>query len=308
MRIRDLLGRWGTHLFIGSVIAAQAISTALRGPHPIALYSAFVISVLWALQGYRTSENAVSSGLMAEALTWNPHLRPRRAPSDASPHYLFMVERMRQTESHVRAFADQSGLERITLALPVDQHSLHDARATRHGRLGHLWLGAHWFHPEYTQHLSPVLEHELAHLQRHDTRTRLAIETSALGGVAIASGMLPLSILAATTLAAGLSIAVHHWWTELACDAAAVRACGRTGVAAMWTADIADERTTSLAARARNFMRNGHRHPPLRLRRWFALHAPLRLSAIPHPLSVPPQPTPLPVPLADIGEGEVPAV
>jgi hypothetical protein len=52
----------------------------------------------------------------------------------------------------------------------------------------------------------------------------------------------------------------------------------------MWSADIAAERTASLTAHVWNFTRVGHLHPPLRLRRWFALHAPLRPSPMP-PLS-----------------------
>ncbi|MEV8547060.1 hypothetical protein [Streptomyces sp. NPDC051572] len=50
----------------------------------------------------------------------------------------------------------------------------------------------------------------------------------------------------------------------------------------MWTADMASERTTPLAARDWNFTRTGHLHP----RRWFALHAPLRPSGHASPLSV----------------------
>ncbi|MFI8393057.1 hypothetical protein [Streptomyces sp. NPDC085540] len=60
-------------------------------------------------------------------------------------------------------------------------------------------------------------------------------------------------------------------------------------MAAMWTADIAEKRTTSLT-RAWNFICAGHLHPLLRLRRFFALHAPLRSSDAPHPLSTPPGP------------------
>ncbi|MFE9468584.1 hypothetical protein ACFYNW_34035 [Streptomyces virginiae] len=106
-----------------------------------------------------------------------------------------------------------------------------------------------------------------------------------------ASGLLPFGAFAVTALTAWAVSTAVHWWAELACDAAAVRACGRTSVAAMWNADLADERTTSLTARAWNFIRAGHLHPPLRLRRGFALHAPLRPSGAPHPLSTLPSPS-----------------
>ncbi|MEW2493762.1 hypothetical protein AB0942_09465 [Streptomyces nodosus] len=287
MRIGEVLDRWGVPLFVAAGITAQTTTTAVGGPHPIAVYTAIISGALWAWHGHHTSDRAISSGLFAQTLTWDCFVRPHRAPTDPPALYLPMAARMRQTEHYVRAFAARQGLKRISLALPGDRHSLSDARSTRHGRRGHLWLGAHWFHPEHTQHLPPVLEHELAHVRRCDTRTRLGVETIAVVAVTLASGLLPFWAFSATALTTWLITAVLHWWAELACDAAAVRACGRTGVAAMWSADIAAERRTSLTARAWNFTRTGHLHPPLRLRRWFALHAPLHPSATPHPLSVP---------------------
>ncbi|MEV0965502.1 hypothetical protein AB0J25_23475 [Streptomyces sp. NPDC049910] len=294
MRIGEALERWSVHLVVAVVITAQALSAAMRGPHPLTVYTALIIGALWAWHGHHTSDRATSSGFFAQALTWDSFVRPHKAPDNPTALYLAMAARMRQTEHHVRAFAAQHGLERISCALPGDRHSFKDARATGHGRRGHLWLGAHWFHPRHTHYLPPVIEHELAHLRRRDTRTRLTVETCALTAVTLASGLLPTWAFTATALTAWTSTAALHWWAELACDAAAVKACGRTSVAAMWTADIADERTTSLAARAWNFTRTGHRHPPLRLRRWFALHALLRPSDTPHPLSALAGAAPLP--------------
>ncbi|MGW0298106.1 hypothetical protein ACWDYK_15575 [Streptomyces anthocyanicus] len=267
------------------MFTGQALATAVNGPHLIAVYTAFINGALWTWHGHHTSERATSSGSLAQALTWDSFVRPAKASNQPTALYLAMAVRMRQTEDYVRAFAARHGLERISLALPGDRHSFKDARATGHGRRGHLWLGAHWFHPRHTQHLAPVLEHELAHLRRRDTRTRQVIETCAVVAVTLAAGLLPTLAFTAVALVAWTSTAALNWWAELACDAAAVRACGRTAVAAMWTADIADERATSLTARAWNFIRAGHRHPPLRLRRWCTLHVPLRPSGSPHPLS-----------------------
>ncbi|MFI0813530.1 hypothetical protein [Streptomyces echinatus] len=285
MGMGEALKQRSASLVVAALLTCQALTTAVNGPHPIAAYNALVIGALWTWHGHHTSDRATSSGSFAQALTWDSFVRPAKVPDQPTALYLAMAARMRQTEHYVRAFAAQHGLERISLALPGDRHSFKDARATGHGRRGHLWLGAHWFHPQHTHLLPPVLEHELAHLRRRDTRTRRVIETSALVGVTLAAGLLTTWAFTATALVAWTGTAALHWWTELACDAAAVRACGRTRVAAMWTADIADEHTTSLNARAWTFIRAGHRHPPLRLRRWFALHAPLRPSDTPHPLS-----------------------
>lgn len=285
MRIGELLGRWSVPLTVTAMIAAQALTTAVRGPHPLAVSTALISGALWAWHGNHISDRALRRGFLAQALTWDCFVRPHRAPCDPPPLYLPMAARMQQTEHYVRAFAAQHALERISIALPGDRHSLTDARASSHGRRGHLWLGAHWFHPEHTQYLPPVLEHELAHLRRRDTRTRVAAETCAVAVVALAAGLWPAWAFAATALGAWTGIAALHWWAELACDAAALRACGRASVAAMWNAEIADERNTPLTARAWNTLRAGHLHPPLRLRRWLALHAPLRPGAPPHPLT-----------------------
>ncbi|MFI1700271.1 hypothetical protein ACH419_30405 [Streptomyces bobili] len=166
MRIGELLNRWGLSLTVAAVITTQALTTAASGPHPIAIYTALISGALWAWHGAHTSDRAVSSGFLAQALTWDSFVRPRRAPPDPPTIYLPMAARMQQTEHYVRAYAARHGLERISLALPGDRHSLTDARATSRGRRGHLWLGAHWFHPEHTHYLAPVLEHELAHLRR----------------------------------------------------------------------------------------------------------------------------------------------
>lgn len=291
----------GASLVVVAVLTCQTLATAVNGPHPIAVYTAFINGAFWTWHGHYTSDRATSSGSFAQALTWDSL-------------------RMRQTEGHVRAFAARHGLERVSIALPGDRHSFKDARATSHGRRGHLWLGAHWFHPRHTQHVAPVLEHELAHVRRRDTRTRRAIEICALVAVTLAAGLLPAWAFTAAALIAWTNTAGLHWWTELACDAAAVRACGRTAVAAMWTADIADvrpvkapgqptalylamaaERATYLAARAWNFIRAGHRHPPLRLRRWFALQHRCVPAARP-PLGAVPGAVPRATPCGSVGQ------
>ncbi|MEU5437255.1 hypothetical protein AB0G73_28290 [Streptomyces sp. NPDC020719] len=276
-------------LAAAAMIISQAVSTALRGPGPVAFYTALLVGALWAWEGFYLSERSVSSGVFAQHLTWDGYVRPHTAPETCSPLSVLMADRMRQTEQYVAAFARRQGLVRISLALPGERHALSDARSTRHGRRGHLWLGHHWFLPRHTHHLAPVLEHELAHIRRYDTRTHLAVETAALTVCALAAGLLPTLAFVLTALSVWIATVAVNWYSELACDAAAVRACGREPVAAMWSADIAGEHTVPLASRVRNLPRSLPRHPPLRLRRIFARHAPLRLAAGAHPLLTAPE-------------------
>ncbi|MGP3951207.1 hypothetical protein [Streptomyces sp. 7N604] len=290
MRMGERLGRCGAHIVVTVVLASQAISTALRGPQPaVAVYTALLAGGVWAWHGRHTHDRGVSSGYFAQSLTWDLFVRPRTLPeNDHGGLYTAMAERMRQTEHHVRIFAARHGLERISIALPSERGGFGDARSTRHGKRGHLWLGQRWFSPRYTRHLPAVLEHELAHLRRRDTRKRLLAETCAVSATTLAAGLLPLPAFAWAAGTSWLGIGAFRWWGELACDAHAVRACGRSPVADMWSADLAEERTTPLAFRTWTTLRVLHMHPPLRLRRWFARRVPLSLPAADHPLTTAP--------------------
>jgi hypothetical protein len=287
MRMGEWLGDYGPHIVVTAVIASEAASTALYGPQAaVALYGALLAAGVWAWHGRYTSDRAVSGGYLAKLATWDLYVHPRTPLKDDDGLYTALAQRMRQTDRHVRAFAAQHGLELISIALPTKREAFGDARSTRHGNRGHLWLGTRWFHPRHTHHLPAVLEHELGHLRRRDTRKRLVAETIAVEAAALAAGLLSLPAFALTAWTAWLGIGAVHWWSELACDAAAVRACGRSPVAAMWSADLAEERTMPWASRTRNALRALHRHPPLRLRRWFARHAPLPLPDAGHPLAI----------------------
>ncbi|MFF3327271.1 hypothetical protein [Streptomyces sp. NPDC002889] len=289
MSMGEWLGDNGPRIVVTVVMAGETISTALNGPQAaVALYGALLAAGVWAWHGRYTFDRAVSGGHLAKLATWDLYIHHRTPPEDDDGLYTAMAQRMRQTDQHVRAFAAQHSLELISIALPTKREAFGDARSTRHGNRGHLWLGTRWFHPRHAHHLPAVREHELAHLRRRDTRKRLVAETTAVAAAALAAGLLTLPALALTALTAWLGIGAVHWWSELACDAAAVRACGRSPVAAMWSADLAEERTMPWPSRTRHTLRALHRHPPLRLRRWFARRAPLPLPDASHPLTITP--------------------
>ncbi len=160
MSVGEALDRWGVPLIVTTLITGHACSTALRGPHPIAIYPALVIGALWAWHGHHTSDRAVSPGSFAQALPWDPFVRPHTARSHPTP------------SGEGRTYAADRGIRgRLRpaartgtdpLALPLDRHSHKDARATEHRPAGHVQLDALWFHPQHTRHLPPVLEHELS--------------------------------------------------------------------------------------------------------------------------------------------------
>ncbi|MBT2459995.1 hypothetical protein [Streptomyces sp. ISL-86] len=293
MRMGEKLGTRWPLIIVTTLTAGEAVSIARHDTHPaVTVYCAVLAAAAWAWHGRQTQERAVSGGYFAQCTTWDLYVRPHRPPADPTTLYTALAQRMRQTDEHVATYAARHGLDRISIALPRAHDAFADARSTRHRRTGHLWLGARWFHPRHTHHLPAVLEHELAHVRRYDTRSRLIVETFAVAATVLTAGLLPLPGAALTALTAWFSSRTWRWWSELACDAAAVRACGRAHVAAMWSDDLADEHAMPWAARIRHTLWALNRHPPLRLRRWFALHLPVPPSHTQHPLAVSPHPAP----------------
>ena len=289
MSLGEWLGDNGPSIVVAAVIVSEAISRAQHGADTaVALYGALLAAGIWAWEGHYLADRAVSGGQLAKLATWDLYVHPYTPPNDDEGLYMALAQRMRLTDQHVGAFAGRHGLKAISIALPRGPDAFGEARSVRHGDCGHLWLGMCWFHPRYTHHLPAVLEHELAHLRRRDTRKRLVAETSAVAAVGLAAGLLSLPSAALTAVTVWLGVGAVHWWSELACDAAAVRVCGRLPVAAMWSADLAEERTMPWASRTRQTLRALYRHPPLRLRRWFARRAPLPLPDAHHPLTTTP--------------------
>lgn len=220
---------------------------------------------------------------MAQHLTWDAYVRPARVPPEPDALYVAMAERMRQTEQHVGDFAARHRLQRLSLALTGHRlGDLHEAGAVRYRDRAHLWLGARWFHPADTRHLAALLEHELAHVRRSDTRRQTAVGTLAVAVSVAAAAWLPPSAAALVIGAVCGGLTAISWWSELACDTSAIRVCGADAVAAMWTLDIDEARTRSRLARTRDVLLAMRTHPPLRLRRWWARCRSARPSSAGH--------------------------
>ncbi|MER6432089.1 M48 family metalloprotease [Streptomyces sp900105245] len=287
MHLGETLRRHAVPAVVAAIAAAVAVATEVQGPHPLlAVHGAVIAGCLWVLDGRDAQDRAVAAGARAQSLGWDYLLRPGRGVEVGSPLRAAMAERMRQTQHYVAAFAARHQLQCVSLALPYNpSRDFGEARSARRGDRGHVWLGLRWFHPDHTQHLPAVLEHELAHLAHRDTRTSLTLETTALTVTVLAAGLLPAAQTTAVAAAEWLAVIAVRWAQELAWDAQAVRACGRDAVTRMWSADLQVARDTRRPfARTVHAVRCTHRHPPLHLRRWFARHAPLRLSAAGHPL------------------------
>ncbi|MFE9558814.1 hypothetical protein ACFYOD_35825 [Streptomyces sp. NPDC006703] len=275
MKAGEKLEGRGAYIVMTLAIAVEAASTEMNGPQAaMACCTALIAAGAWTFNGRHTGQRGVSGGRFAQAMTWDRFVRPHKAPRDDDSLHTAFARRMRQTDHYVPSVTAQHGLKQISIALPSSTRDggFDDARSIRHTHQGHLWLGHRWFHPDHTHHLPSVLEHELAHLRRNDTRTRQISETAAVAATALAAGLLPLPAFAAAALTTWLGDVAVRWWGELACDAHAMRRCGRAAVTAMWNADLARARTAPRRIRTWAALRALRWHPPLRLRRAFARH------------------------------------
>ncbi|MGW7369457.1 hypothetical protein ACWGI8_40080 [Streptomyces sp. NPDC054841] len=135
--------------------------------------------------------------------------------------------------------------------------------------LGHIWL-----EPERNAAMPYILEHELAHLRRQDSRSRLIGGTIGVLLASLCAGLLPLVEAAVALAGLGAAWVAYRWWGELACDRAAARHCGRQTALACWRQELDGERMIPLLPRLFFSFLALRSHPPTRLRLWLSRWAP----------------------------------
>ncbi|MFJ8677601.1 hypothetical protein [Streptomyces sp. NPDC093589] len=150
-----------------------------------------------------------------------------------------------------------------------------DAGSTRSSKAyGHIELGHFWFFPEGLPSLPHIVEHELAQLQRNDSRTYVIAAAASNAFTVACAGLLPLPYAAAAITALLLACPALSWWSELACDTIAARQCGRTAAVTALTHLLDEVRALPPLARLLHTGTMLRSHPPFRLRRWWVRKAP----------------------------------
>ncbi|RNG38045.1 hypothetical protein EEJ42_01970 [Streptomyces botrytidirepellens] len=251
-----------------------------------ALPMAVIASWAWALHSASALRALVTEGFRAQHHTWNRLLRSR-PPRDPSPLYSTLVQRMRSTERYLHAVARKHRLHQLTIAFVDgwDQDGNGNEAASLHdGRRAHMWLGSHWFGPEDTEHLPVVLEHELGHILRRDNQRSTVVQATGVLLTVLAAAWLPLPLAILAGVALRLLYIGWSWWSELACDARAVRICGRDAVIAVWGRHTALLGEHPRRVRLRHGLRSASTHPPYGLRMWWASRTNAPSSSGPHPL------------------------
>lgn len=290
--IRDCF--W-SHFVVGWMLTIAVITRwgSGTGVGLHALPMAAIAGWAWAVHSTGDLRTQVAEGFRAQHHTWNSLLRP--SPSHApSPLCSATVQRMRSTESHLRAVAREHRLQRLSIAL-IDgwdpDGKANEAASVSEGRRAHVWLGSNWFTPGDTDHLPAVLEHELGHILRRDNTRSTVLQAVGLFLVVLAAAWLPWPLALLSAAALRLLYIAWAWHSELACDARAVRACGRDAVIALWRRDTTLLRTLPPLARPWLVLRSATTHPPYRLPIWWARH--LSAPAVPdlHSLAVLPDAT-----------------
>jgi hypothetical protein len=280
--------RYWSHIIVGWMVLTAVLTRSGSG-RPLgldALPLAVIAGWAWALHSASALRAQVAEGFQAQHHTWNSLLRSG-PPHDPSPLYSSFVQRMRSTERHLQAVARRHRLDRLTIAFvdgwDQDGHG-NEAASVRDGRRAHVWLGSNWFGPEDTVHLPVVLEHELGHILRRDNQRSTVLQATGVLLTVLAAAWLPLLLAVLAAVAFRLLYIGWSWWTELACDARAVRICGREAVIALW------ERHTELLGdpprpvRLWHGLRSASTHPPYGLRMWWARRTDAPSASGPHPL------------------------
>ncbi|MFF3958491.1 M48 family metalloprotease [Streptomyces sp. NPDC001890] len=286
---RLILRRYWSHLVIAWTMTATICARWESGTHlgPDTLPMAVIASWAWVLHCVSDLRVQVAEGFRAQHHTWNSILRS--GPShEPSPLYSAFVQRMRSTEEHLRAVAYSHRLHRLTIAFPDSWDQADDSRGAaslQHGRHGHVWLGSNWFEPNATAHLPVVLEHELGHILRRDNLRSTMVQAAGVFLMVLAAAWLPLDIAFLAAAALRLLYTGWLWGSELACDARAVRTCGRDAVIALWTHSAALQSTHPRPVRLWSGLCSAFTHPPYRLRIWWARRTDTPTTHGPHPLA-----------------------
>ncbi|WP_148081819.1 M48 family metalloprotease [Streptomyces botrytidirepellens] len=187
----------------------------------------------------------------------------------------------------MHAVARKNRLHRLTIAF-VDGWdrggNANAAASLREGHRAHMWLGSNWFGPDDTVHLPVILEHELGHILRRDNQRSTVLQATGVLLTVLAAAWLPLLLAVLAAVALRLLYIGWSWWGELACDARAVRICGRDAIIALWRHHTALLSDHSRRVRLWNGLRSASTHPPCGMRMWWARRTDAPSSSGLHPL------------------------
>ncbi|MFF8617176.1 hypothetical protein [Streptomyces sp. NPDC015350] len=280
--------RFWSHIVVAWILTTAAITQRGSSPHLglHALPMAVIASWVWAVHCTHDCRTQVAEGFRAQHHTWNSVLR--KPPFDPRPLYDAVTQRMRSTEEYLHAVTRKHRLQQLSIAF-IDgwtpNGASNEAASLRDRRRAHIWLGSNWFAPDDTVCLPAVLEHELGHILRHDNQRSTRLQAAGVLLVVLAAAWLPLSHAILTAAALRLLYIGWIWRCELACDARAVRACGRAAVILLWRRNTDLLSTLPRPARLWHSLRSATTHPPYWLRVWWALHISAPAAPTSHPLA-----------------------
>ncbi|WP_329583281.1 hypothetical protein [Streptomyces sp. NBC_01361] len=193
------------------------------GP-PVVITLAVAAGGAWAMFGLWRLSASLWLAAVHQDMTWHAHRQPcggSDADSSGEEHRRMLIQMVR-VEERVAAFASETGMADITIAVMGGRIGMvHEASALQTGRRGHVAVGSMWLSSEYTATMPYILEHELAHLKSQDSRNRVFAGTTCIVPAMLSAGLLPMAEAAVALAGLGLGWVVYRWWSELACDRAA---------------------------------------------------------------------------------------
>lgn len=183
--------RWG-RIGVAAIITAVMAAAQYRGTASLALVlvCALVAGGLYAGLEFTDLGSLTFEGMWRQQMTWDVYRDRVWEPHEAD--MAAQTEQMRRVEARAADFAAAHSLNRITLAVAgAGIGWIGTAPSARSSKtFGHIELGHFWFFPEGVASLPHIVEHELAHIQRHDSiRDLLSTSAAAAGSVGLLSSL-----------------------------------------------------------------------------------------------------------------------
>ncbi|MEU8672651.1 hypothetical protein AB0C71_37805 [Streptomyces anulatus] len=277
-RLRKQIRRRGPVILVALLLCWMAAVRARETVEAsVLVVLAFSAGAAWAVWGISCLKEGVWLGAAAHDMTWSAHRRSlaRTGPDEADESSAFLIGQMVRVEQRVAEFVTETAMAGVTLALRGGRiGSWREARSTRMGEHGHVDLGYGWLEPGRSAALPYILEHELAHLRRQDSRNRLLVDAITVTAASLCAGQLPLADAALALCGIAVGWVAYQWWGELACDRAATSRCGRQTAIACWRQELDGERAVPPLTRWGLSILGLISHPPTRLRLWVSCWPP----------------------------------
>jgi Zn-dependent protease with chaperone function len=224
--LRSTRDHWPTALILAAIwLLAVKSPPRLPAAATAALIASGAVNLVW----FKRGEEAVKTWRLTQS-DWEIYKAAKPTEHPSLVGLARLQANMKAAEQAALAANPVPGKNFFGLYVPSqDKGQVLNASSSRHGASWQLRLGSGTLLGSPTA-CEAVIEHEVAHLDRYDTRRRRLLLAVAAGAIAAPLAIREVAAAAAATLVGLLVGVLHNWWTEVQCDREAARKCGRDAV------------------------------------------------------------------------------